>query len=70
MEYTKVLENARTKHALRKNNYWMYINKNSGDIKFKNKEKKENNWIGYFVEDDSRLIEILRVAENKIKRIK
>ncbi len=61
---------ARRYHNLPAENYWLYIKKTGDDAVAYAEEHKNEDYIGFFVEDDSRINGILRVAESKIRRIK
>ena len=68
MEYNKILETERLYNGLKEANYWMYINKHTGELTFRNEETPSSSTIGFFVEDDSRLPETCRIAHSKIRR--
>lgn len=62
---------ARTQSTpLKKENYWLYVKKDGSHSFARDNEKKTEGYIGYFVEDDTRLSGIAEVAEKKIKRLK
>lgn len=68
MDYENLLKTYRKYYGLNETNYWLFINKKTGEVKFKNEDLKENNFIGFFIEDDLRLDSTLKVAFNKIKK--
>ena len=67
--YTAV-HKARLAGELRAENYWLYVKKDGTQAFAREEENKTEGYIGYFVEDDTRLNGIADVAEKKIKRMK
>ena len=67
-EYKMALAQLREQGTFPKENYWFYVSDTTGDIKFKSREKKEDGWTGYFVEDDGRMPSVILVAEKRLKR--
>lgn len=55
---------ARTK-GLPKENYWLYFKRDGTKIDASEKENKRKGWLGFFVEDDSRIPGIAGVAQRK-----
>lgn len=64
------LHKARLAGNLRAENYWLYIKKDGTQAFAVEEEKKTEGYIGYFVEDDTRLQGIAEVAEKKIKKLR
>lgn len=64
--FEKALTEARSK-GLQWENYWIYFRKSDGSIEFRAEEDKRDGYIGYFVEDDTRLPSICELASRKIK---
>lgn len=58
---------ARRKYGLPEENYWLYVKKDGKKILAYAEEHKNAEYIGFFVEDDSRIANIMKVAERKIK---
>lgn len=52
---------------LPKENYWIYFKKDGSAIEVCAEENKRDGWLGFFVEDDSRLSGIANIAERKTK---
>jgi hypothetical protein len=63
-EVYKAVELARAK-GLPKENYWLYFKKNSTAVEAYEVENKRPGWLGFFVEDDSRIPGIVGVAKKK-----
>lgn len=70
-ELVKNIEQLQEKRLLNNCNYWLYFSKNIQIDKYKvfNAENKTKGYIGFFVEDNSRLKGIYDVAKSKIKRL-
>ena len=64
------IHKARLAGDLRAENYWLYIKKDGTQAFAVEEEKKTEGYVGYFVEDDTRLQGIAEVAEKKIKKLK
>lgn len=62
-----VIESARSE-GLPKENYWVYFKKDGTRIEAAAEEKKRRDFIGFFVEDDSRLQSINDIAMKKIRK--
>lgn len=67
----KDIEQLQEKRLLNNCNYWLYLPKNIQISKWKayNSENKTKGYIGFFVEDNSRIRSIYEVAKAKIKRL-
>ena len=63
-EVYKAVDRARAS-GLPKENYWIYFKKDGSAIDAYAEENKRKGWLGFFVEDDSRLISIAGVAQKK-----
>ena len=63
-EVRKAVDRARA-NGLPKENYWIYFKKDGTAIEAYAEENKRKGWLGFFVEDDSRLIGIAGVAQKK-----
>lgn len=65
------IEQLQDKRLLNNCNYWLYFSKNIQIDKYKvfNAENKTKGYIGFFVEDNSRIKGIYDVAKSKIKRL-
>ena len=61
---------ARLAGGLGAENYWLYVKKDGTHAFAVQDEKKTEGYIGFFVEDDTRLQGITGVAEKKIKKMK
>ena len=62
---------ARTQSTpLKKENYWLYVKKDGTQAFARDTEKKTDGYVGYFVEDDTRLNGISEVVNKKIKKLK
>lgn len=70
-ELVKNIEQLQDKRLLNNCNYWLYFSKNIQIDKYKvfNVENKTKGYIGFFVEDNSRIKGIYDVARSKIKRL-
>lgn len=70
-ELVQNIEQLQEKRLLNNCNYWLYFSKNIQIDKYKvfNAENKTKGYIGFFVEDNSRLKGIYEVAKSKIKRL-
>lgn len=70
-ELVKNIEQLQEKRLLNNCNYWLYFSKNIQIDKYKafNVENKTKGYIGFFVEDNSRLKSVYEVAKSKIKRL-
>ena len=70
-ELVKNIEQLQEKRLLNNCNYWLYFSKNIQIDKYKvfNAENKTKGYIGFFVEDNSRIKGIYEVAKSKIKRL-
>lgn len=66
-KYGKALAASRKK-GLVKENYWMYINDATREIKFSNAEVPEKGFTGYFIEDDTRVESTVQLAERRKRR--
>ena len=64
------VERARVNSSLPTENYWLYVKKDGTGFLAFAEEHKNPDYIGFFVEDDSRIPGILKVAESKIKKFK
>jgi hypothetical protein len=51
--------------GLPETNYWLYFKKDGTEIRAFEIENKTPGWIGYFVEDDSKLSAIYAVEQKK-----
>ena len=56
------------KKGLPLENYWLYFKTDGSAADASGEENKRKNYIGFFVEDDSRIQTRVTVAEKKIKR--
>jgi hypothetical protein len=65
-EIYKAVEKARSL-GMGLENYWLYFKKDGSAIDASQEENKRNSYIGFFVEDDSRLSTIAKVAQRKTK---
>ena len=65
-EILKAIDRAREK-GLPKENYWLYFKKNGTAVDVSAEENKRNGYLGFFVEDDSRLATIAGIAQKKAK---
>ncbi len=63
-EIYKTIARAR-ENGLPKENYWLYFKKGGTAVEAKEKENKRNGWLGFFVEDDTRLASIANIATRK-----
>ena len=63
-EVRKAVDRARA-NGLPKENYWIYFKKDGTAVDAYAEENKRKGWLGFFVEDDSRLIGIAGVAQKK-----
>lgn len=52
-------------NGLPKENYWLYFKRDGTKIDAYEKENKRKGWLGFFVEDDSRIPGIAGVAQRK-----
>lgn len=70
-ELVQNIEQLQEKRLLNNCNYWLYFSKNIQIDKYKafNVENKTKGYIGFFVEDNSRLKSVYEVAKSKIKRL-
>lgn len=70
-ELVRNIEQLQEKRLLNNCNYWLYFSKNIQIDKYKvfNAENKTKGYIGFFVEDNSRIKGIYDVAKSKIKRL-
>lgn len=69
--YNEVLnsvEISRKYFNLKNENYWIYFSKDGEKCTPFNEEHKAESFIGYFVEDDSRLRSIYNIAQKRIRR--
>ena len=48
-------------------NYWIYFKKDGSAVEVNAEEDKRDGWLGFFVEDDTRLPGIVNIAERKTK---
>lgn len=55
---------ARSK-GLPKENYWLYFKRDGTKIEARKSENKRKEWIGFFVEDDTKLFVVAGVAQRK-----
>ena len=56
----------RARHlGLPKENYWLYFEKNGAAVEAYGEENRRNGWLGFFVEDDSRIPGIVGIARKK-----
>ena len=65
-EVLKSVKKARA-NGLPKENYWLYFKKDGTAVEARETENKRNDWLGFFVEDDSRLSSIAGIAQKKTK---
>jgi len=67
LPYEKILEVVKRlrNEGLNTENYWLYIRKDGSGVSASNEEQPEENAIGYFVEDDSRLKGICNLAKRR-----
>jgi hypothetical protein len=63
-EIYKAIALARSQ-GLPKENYWVYFKKDGTAIDAYEQENKRKGWLGFFVEDDTRLPGIAGVAQRK-----
>lgn len=63
-EAYKAVELARAK-GLPKENYWLYFKKNSTAVEAYEVENKRPGWLGFFVENDSRIPSIVGIVKKK-----
>ena len=56
------------KKGLPQENYWVYYKKDWSRVKVSAEEKKTVGYIGFFVEDDSRIQVINEIAMKKIRK--
>lgn len=63
-EVYKAVELARAQ-GLPKENYWLYFKKNGTAVEAYEVENKRPGWLGFFVEDDSRIPSIVGIAKKK-----
>lgn len=63
-EIRKAIDLARAQ-GLPKENYWIYFKKDGTAIDASAEENKRKGYVGFFVEDDSRLSGIAHVAQRK-----
>lgn len=61
---------AREKYGLPHENYWLYVKKDGKKLLAFAEEHKNKEYIGFFVEDDSRIPGIMKIAESKIKKLR
>lgn len=65
-DITKEINRLRAQGKIPYENYWIYLNRDCpGGIKAKAQEEKEEGYIGYFVEDDTRLAGILKCHQKR-----
>lgn len=67
-EVLKAVNVSREYFNLKRENYWVYFAKDGSKFTPFNDEHKEEGFIGYFVEDDSRLRSIYNIAQKRIRR--
>lgn len=63
-EIRRVVALARS-NGLPLENYWLYFKKDGTAVDAYAEENKRKGWVGFFVEDDSRLSGIATVAQRK-----
>lgn len=63
-EIRKAVALARTK-GLPEENYWIYFKKDGTAVDASKEENKRKGYIGFFVEDDTKLATIANVAQRK-----
>jgi hypothetical protein len=63
-EVYKAVEKARSQ-GLPKENYWIYFKKDGTAVDAHADENKRKGWLGFFVEDDTRLTGIAGIAQKK-----
>lgn len=63
-EVLKAVSLARS-NGMGKENYWLYFKKDGTAIDASKEENKRKGYLGFFVEDDSRLASIANIAERK-----
>ena len=66
----KVVVKERHENNLPSENYWLYFKKDGTAIDASKEENKRKDYIGFFVEDDTRINHIIEIAVRKIKRLK
>ena len=64
----KAIHDLRLAGKLRAENYWLYVGKTKKDAFALDEEHKTPGYIGFFVEDDTRLPKIAEIATKKIKK--
>lgn len=52
-------------NGLPKENYWIYFKRDGTKIDAHGRENKRKGWLGFFVEDDTKLPTIAGVAQRK-----
>lgn len=62
-----VIAKERMVNQLPLQNYWLYIGVD--DVKASEKENKQEGYIGYFIEDDTRLKKVFEIALKNNKRL-
>ena len=63
-EVYKAVELARVQ-GLPKENYWLYFKKKGTAVEAYEVENKRPGWLGFFVEDDTRIPSIVGIAKKK-----
>lgn len=66
----KVVVKARQENGLPSENYWLYFKKDGSAIDVSKEENKRKDYIGFFVEDDTRINHIVEIAVRKVKKLK
>lgn len=54
-------------NGLPEENYWIYFKKDGTAVDVSKEENKRKDYIGFFVEDDTRLATIANIAQRKTK---
>jgi hypothetical protein len=66
----KVVVKTRQENGLPSENYWLYFKKDGSAIDVSKEENKRKDYIGFFVEDDTRINHIVEIAVRKVKKLK
>lgn len=68
-EVIKSVEKNRRDFNLNKENYWGYFSKDGSTFTPFNTEHKDEKYIGFFIEDDSKLRTIYNVMQRKVNKL-
>ena len=60
--------NAARNHGLATDNYWLYMAKDGTEVNASNEENKQSGFIGYFIEDDSKLRRVFDVYCKRVRK--